>query len=97
MSDPTAVRPAPEAAGTTPPAGGDDSWWGVCGFLLQRVFIYCVLYALSIGPLYWEWYESQFVGGSAILAAFYLPLMKLAEWCPPLGAWLDWYIRFWIA
>lgn len=89
-------HPAPLASqsdlGAQAPTWGDLFHW-----LSQRLFISFVLYVLSIGPLYWQWYRSQFVGGSRILSAFYLPLLKLAGWVPPFGAWLDWYINLWIA
>jgi hypothetical protein len=75
----------------------DPTWSGYFLFLAQRIFLYFVLYALSIGPCYWHWYRSQFVGGSSIVAAFYLPLVVLAEWIPPFGDWLDWYVGFWVA
>ncbi|MGE4003138.1 MAG: hypothetical protein AB7I48_23355, partial [Planctomycetaceae bacterium] len=73
------VQPAsgptkPSVPHTTPPPDGGLSWSGYFRFLAQRVFLYFVLYALSIGPCYWQWYGSQFVGGSSLLAAFYLPL-----------------------
>ena len=44
-----------------------------------------------------QWYEAQFVGGSSILAAFYLPLVALAESVPPFGDWIEWYVHLWIA
>ncbi len=71
------------------------SWWNVWLFLAQRGFLYFVLYALSIGPIYWSWYKSRFVSGSNILAAFYIPLIWLADSVPAFGEWMNWYIRLW--
>ena len=71
------------------------SWWNLWLFLAQRVFLYFVLYALSIGPFYWEWYKSRYVDGSSVLAAFYLPLVWIAEVVPPFGEWMNWYIHLW--
>lgn len=87
----------PAAPPVDPSTEDEFSWTGYLMFLAQRVFIYFSLYTLSIGPMYWKWYASQFVGGSSVVAAFYLPLVKLAEWIPPFGEWLDWYVNLWIA
>ncbi len=76
---------------------GEYTWGGYLRFLAQRVFLYSVLYVLSIGPFYWQWYGSRFVGGSAVVAAFYQPLVILAEWVPPFRDWIDWYVYLWIA
>ncbi len=73
------------------------TWGGYLRFLAQRVFLYSALYVLSIGPFYWQWYGSRFVGGSPIIAAFYQPLVILAEWIPPFRDWIDWYVNLWIA
>jgi hypothetical protein len=88
---------APSTTAASQPLDADGTWGGFLLFLAQRVFLYCTLYVLSIGPLYWKWYEAQFVGGSSILAAFYLPLVALAEWVPPFGDWIEWYVHLWIA
>ncbi len=71
-------------------------WWNVWLFLAQRLFLYSVLYALSIGPFYWSWYKSRFVGGSSMLAAIYMPLVWVADAVPPFGEWMNWYIHLWI-
>jgi len=102
MSELENTEPADTGTATAaPPVAQADNaqftWGGYLAFLAQRVFIYFVLYALSIGPMYWKWYGSQFVGGSSVLAAFYLPLVKFAEWVPPFGEWLNWYVNLWIA
>ncbi|MBX3438938.1 MAG: hypothetical protein KF861_15715 [Planctomycetaceae bacterium] len=92
-------RSGPPVSQNASPAGtsADTPTWGeFCQWLAQRVFILSALYVLSIGPMYWHWYQSQFVGGSSILAAFYLLLFELAQWVPPFGAWLDWYLRWWL-
>ena len=84
------------AAAPRKPEDSEATWSGFLLFFAQRVFLYLTLYVLSIGPLYWTWYESQFVGGSSIIAAFYLPLVALAEWVPPFGDWIEWYVHLWI-
>ena len=98
----TAVeRPKPVAAAdTTSPEQPEQprqatllGWF--LGFVL-RVGLFLVIYALSIGPLYWQWYGARFAGGSPLLAAFYEPLFRLASWCPPLERWMDWYVSLWI-
>ncbi len=93
----TTLRPDGENTATpTAEQQNQFSWWNVWVFLAQRMFLYFVLYALSIGPFYWSWYKSRFVGGSSILAAFYMPLVWLADAVPPFGAWMNWYVHLWI-
>ncbi len=62
---------------------------------LQLVITW-VVYVLSIGPLYWQWFQGKYVSGPTIVAAFYEPLWLLCGWIPPLGRFVNWYVRFWI-
>ena len=94
---PETVRASADRASPEPQEHEEYTWGGYLLFLAQRVFLYSVLYVLSIGPFYWQWYGSRFVGGSAIVAAFYQPLVILAEWVPPFRDWIDWYVNLWIA
>jgi len=71
------------------------SWWGWLEGFIERMFIIFCLYALSIGPMYWQWVEARYVDGFRIIAAFYEPLRILGEIFPVLGEWLNWYLTFW--
>ncbi len=71
----------------------------VARFMLRvgiRLCVFLVLYALSIGPMYWQWYEARFVGGNYWVAAFYEPLLQVAR-IEPVGEFLSWYIDLWTA
>jgi hypothetical protein len=62
----------------------------------NRLLIFLVFYVLSIGPLYWQWYDSKyFRETSPFLARLYNPLDKFCELCPPFRDWLSWYISLW--
>ena len=64
-------------------------------------YCWCILllpfYVLSVGPLYWEWYDGAHCGGSQTLVLFYLPLSYACELCEPVNDWVDWYIGVWNA
>ncbi len=64
--------------------------------IAQRTFLLLALYVLSIGPMYWHWYNGKFVTGSKVVAAFYEPLFIAANLIGPFGEWLDWYVELWI-
>lgn len=55
-----------------------------------------LLYALSIGPMFWYWFQSFYVGGPKWIAKFYMPLLLLCSVCPPIGTLVNWYINLWI-
>lgn len=105
--DPTTVQREPPQSNDRPPgsnptaavgdAGGEHFTWSgwLHGFAVRSLLLF-VLYVLSIGPMYWEWYRGRFAGGSKLLAAFYEPLVVLAELIPPFGQWMDWYVGLWI-
>ena len=59
-----------------------------------RLGVFLLLYVLSIGPMYWKWYEARFVGGNYWIVAFYEPLVQ-AQRVQPVGDFLDWYIELW--
>ena len=63
----------------------------------NRLLIFLVIYVLSIGPMYWRWYDSKyFRDTSPFFAKFYNPLDRFCEFCPPFCDWLNWYISLWI-
>jgi hypothetical protein len=64
--------------------------------MAEQLFLIGLVYVLSIGPLYWDWYRGRFCGGSKLLVAFYEPLVWAAQACPPFGKWMDWYVGLWI-
>jgi hypothetical protein len=55
-----------------------------------------LFYTLSIGPMFWLWFESMYVDGPQWIAAFYLPLLVACELCPPFGWFVNTYINLWI-
>jgi hypothetical protein len=63
---------------------------------LLQMAITLVVYVLSIGPLYWQWYAGKYVNGPTVIAAFYEPLWILCGWFPPLGRFVNWYVSLWI-
>lgn len=93
----TVDSPSPDApVGPPEPADRPTGVWVRLEALAERLFILFSLYVLSIGPLYWQWYGAKYVSGPPLLAAFYEPLWILAGWCPPLGEWINWYVRLWV-
>lgn len=73
----------------------DKRWRARLLRFCQRWFILFSLYTLSIGPMFWTWYEAKYLDGSFWVAAFYEPLLILADLIPPFGDWLNWYIELW--
>lgn len=61
-----------------------------------QVVITWVIYVLSIGPLYWQWYAGKYVNGPSVIAALYEPLWQLCGIFPPLGWFVNWYVSLWI-
>ncbi len=57
--------------------------------------VFLAVYVLSIGPMFWYWYESRHVGGSKFLFVLYYPLTK---WCTNetvrhfINRYIDWWI-----
>ncbi len=64
--------------------------------LIEQLIITFGVYVLSIGPMYWPWYNAKYVEGPLIIAAFYEPLWLLAGWVPAIGDALNWYCSFWV-
>jgi hypothetical protein len=58
--------------------------------------IYWILYTLSIGPMFWYWYEANYLGGDPWIAAFYWPLVFVCDHVEPYGDMVNWYINLWI-
>ena len=61
-----------------------------------RLVVLFALYAASIGPLYWTWYESMYLSGPRWIVRLYYPLFLLCSFIPPLGRLVDWYIGLWV-
>jgi hypothetical protein len=62
----------------------------------NRLLIFLVVYVLSVGPLYWYWFDSKFFRDiSPFFARLYNPLDKFCEICPAFSDWLGWYISLW--
>uniref|UniRef100_A0A7C2JYW3 Uncharacterized protein n=1 Tax=Schlesneria paludicola TaxID=360056 RepID=A0A7C2JYW3_9PLAN len=55
-----------------------------------------LIYTLSIGPMFWMWFEAMYVDGPKWIFAFYLPLLIACELCPPFGWLVNEYINLWI-
>lgn len=56
-----------------------------------------LIYTLSIGPMFWSWYESVYISGPLWVSVVYLPLLVACELCPPFGWLVNSYINLWIA
>ena len=63
-------------------------------FALQTAIL-LVLYVLSIGPMFWYWFEAIHGDGSKYIAAFYTPLLYACE-IDPIRDFVNWYIDLWI-
>lgn len=75
-----------------PPQRPRSRFWEVT----TQVLVSWVLYMLSIGPVYWQWYAGKYVNGPTILSAFYEPLWRLCGIIPPLRWFMNWYVSLWI-
>ena len=60
-----------------------------------RIVIALVLYVLSIGPMFWFWYEAENMGGWPIMRLIYFPLRLLCRF-EIVEEWLNEYINWWI-
>ncbi len=63
---------------------------------LLKLTIILVLYVLSIGPMFWYWYEAMYVGGSIFVLAFYQPLLFACQKNKFVHAFVNDYIDLWI-
>lgn len=68
-------------------------WQGIV-LRLQITFWLMLIYSLSLGPMYWIWYESKYIGGSPWVAVFYEPLLRLTV-IPVFRDWINWYLSYW--
>ena len=62
--------------------------------IIRRVKIFTVLfvlYVLSIGPMFWTWYESKYLNANPWVALFYEPLLFLTA-IPFINAYINWWI-----
>jgi hypothetical protein len=63
--------------------------------LLIQLPLFIAIYVLSIGPLFWYWYESAYVGGSKLWFVIYYPLMVACE-NETIRYFVNRYIDWWI-
>lgn len=72
---------------------------------IKAVAVRCVLYfatylviaIISIGPMFWTWYESvYFPEGSLWVNKFYAPLVFLCDRIGWLRTLVNWWINWWI-
>jgi hypothetical protein len=56
---------------------------------------FVVLYVLSIGPMFWYWYEATYLGGPRWIVAFYEPLRLATRFCffeDLINDYINWWI-----
>jgi hypothetical protein len=66
--------------------------------ILKRTIIalnVLVFYVLSIGPMFWMWYEAENLGTTPFLRIVYAPLRALCYY-EPIETWMNDYINWWI-
>ena len=63
--------------------------------LLLRLPVYLLIYVLSIGPMYWQWYEARYMHGSTWVLFLYEPLHQACR-IQFIADFVDWYIDLWI-
>lgn len=81
---------------STPQGEEPQGWREYIVASIEQMIILLGVYIFSIGPMYWIWLESKQVDGTYAFAVIYEPLWILAGIIPPLGEWLNWYVRLWI-
>lgn len=67
-------------------------------YLVQRAVVFCILlvaYVLSIGPMFWYWFEARHFDRSRWILVFYEPL-RFACRIDFISDLVNWYIRLWI-
>lgn len=97
-----AARPAAETPGKTTAAGKDKAdkqkftfrWW-LRKFALHTT-VFWVVYTLSIGPMFWFWFEAVYAGGPRWISRLYVPLVLACYYVPWFGDLVNWYINWWI-
>lgn len=104
MNDAHSTRPPIEAEGSPPAAtqpasgGNEPPEFDLRAYIrttLWQLAACLVVYVLSIGPLYWQWYSSMYLNGPSFYAKLYYPLYLLAGLIPPFGEFLNWYVELW--
>jgi len=70
--------------------------WTFVKYVAVQLLIFSVLYILSIGPMFWQWYGGRNLESNSLVAAFYEPLYRIAGWCEPFGEFMNWYVDLWI-
>lgn len=93
MSEPVSVPPA--VPQYSRPSRGRTALAFVRNVALQ-LLIFFVLYTLSIGPMFWNWYAGWNIEHASPVAAFYEPLHRLADWNDAFGHFMNWYVDLWI-
>ncbi len=53
-------------------------------------------YVLSLGPVCWLANREFVYGTNPYLVAFYWPIIRASEFCPPFGQFVGWYQSLWI-
>lgn len=68
--------------------------------LALRIVIYFLVYLivafLTIGPMFWYWYEAVALHGSIWIAKFYAPLLFLCDHVEWISDLVNGYINWWI-
>lgn len=59
------------------------------------MLVFLALYVLSIGPMFWYWYESAYLSGPKFIAKLYYPLL-LACKNDTIRYYINGYIDWWI-
>ena len=62
--------------------------------VLIELAVFAVLYVLSIGPMFWYWYDGLYARGSWFAVAFYEPL-RIACRVEVIGEFVNWYVDLW--
>jgi len=92
------AAPATDGAGAAGPDQDTPPPFDLKAYLrttcLQLV-VFFVLYTLSIGPMYWRWYDSMYLNGPEYIARLYYPLYLMSAF-KPFGEFLNWYVDLWI-
>lgn len=70
--------------------------WTFVKYVALQVVIFLGLYVLSIGPMFWHWYDGRNMETNSPVAFFYEPLYLLAGWCEPFGEFMNWYVDLWV-
>lgn len=64
------------------------------GLALQFLLVWSI-YTFSIGPMYWTWFGSTYVGGPYWVQALYSPLRIACLYVPAYGDLVENYIWWW--